>query len=310
MEIFKKRTRCPVCHSSDYEAYFSLDHSNPNLRQFLKFERFYSSEFWHLLESGALDGFQYKPCRCVSCGMVFLEEVLTDRGMGELYNSWLDPLLLKDYYKSKPPYENGRIILNRINRFHKKKLLSEKPKLLDFGSGYGEFCRMGLDEGFDVYSYEIGDDKNVELERLGIKGINTLDGFENQFRFIWINQVMEHLAEPRRVLQALTKCLTTDGILYISTPNCTKLEKFLKSNQLTLELFKLLSPHQHVNGFTNRHIKVLGELCGLIGLSHIELARIFFVVGNPLNRKVQFRLVKIFKGSSIGTSLFLRKITA
>ena len=103
------------------------------------------------------------------------------------------------------------------------------------------------------------------INSLGVTIINGFDEHYGCFDFIWVNQVLEHLSDPLGVLINLQKCLTTTGKIYIGVPDCKNIKKILKENGLSKRLFKLLSPHQHINAFgcgsngTNQNLNKWGR---------------------------------------------------
>jgi len=222
--------------------------------------------------------------------------------MGLLYNEWLDKEMLKDYYKNMPKGGFQETVLKIIKKHYRKK---KEVNLMDFGAGYGNFCSMAVKTGFNTYAFDLSADKNDHMNNMGVKIINNLDKFNNYFDFIWVNQVFEHLSNPGGVLKDLQECLSDDGYIYIATPDVGPAKKTFKKEGLSQTFFEYLSPHQHINGFTNKPLKLLGVNAGLRPLSMSDFLKFYNSSLNSADLK--FLIKKTLKSSNFSTALFFTK---
>jgi len=241
----------------------------------------------------------YEIAECDSCHFVYLTEVLNDYGMGLLYNDWLDKELLRVHY-SKLPYDIvAERILKLIKTSFRKK---DKINVMDFGAGYGNFCSIAAKSGFNTFAFDLSADKKNHIDSMGVTVINNFEKYHRSFDFIWVNQVLEHLSDPLGVFINLRQCLTDTGIIYAAVPDCKAIKQILKENGLSEKLFKLLSPHQHINAFNNSSLQLLGINAGLKPFSMIDFLKF---VNTSLNlNELIFLTKKIIKNSSFGTGLF------
>jgi 2-polyprenyl-3-methyl-5-hydroxy-6-metoxy-1,4-benzoquinol methylase len=137
------------------------------------------------------------------------------------------------------------------------------------GCGSGAGIHAATELGWDA----IGIDINQELIELGKKqlGANLLccDLLEsnleqNQFHFIRLRDVIEHLPNPYAVLVEVEKLLAPGGIGLIVTPNEAGLP-----NQIRLllgmkrKLVASVAPPHHLHGFTPKTLKRIIERSGL-----------------------------------------------
>jgi 2-polyprenyl-3-methyl-5-hydroxy-6-metoxy-1,4-benzoquinol methylase len=109
-----------------------------------------------------------------------------------------------------------------------KKYITEAKSLLDFGCGFGDMC-FGFEKiGYNVFGVEV-DYGSYEIALFGknlfksnVNLFNNLEEFEkykNTFDVILINQVVEHLDNPKEIIKKLSSKLNPGGIMIVSTPN-------------------------------------------------------------------------------------------
>ena len=145
------------------------------------------------------------------------------------------------------------------------------PAVLDFGTNWGKWASMALAHGCDVYGVEVNNAARSFCASRGIKMVEADQlGEARMFDFINIDQVVEHLSDPRAVIARLKRNLKPEGIIKISVPKNNRLPLLLREAQasgdnsaLMAETLKPLAPLGHVNLFTNRGLRILGAQLGL-----------------------------------------------
>jgi 2-polyprenyl-3-methyl-5-hydroxy-6-metoxy-1,4-benzoquinol methylase len=302
--LFIRRLSCPICQSYDLSVLFNVPQSRPDFLDFLKIEKFYSKKFYDAYFNGLFKGIVFEIVECKKCNFIFQSEVLNEEGMELLYNNWLDKDLLLKYYSDMKPDIYQYNLLRIIKKFYKKKLI---VNVLDFGAGYGNFCILSSELGFNTHAFDLSIDKNNHLStKYGIKIINDLDHFKSFFDFIFINQVLEHISNPTEILAKLQNCLGPTGIIFISVPNCQHIGKTIKNHGLSNELFLHISPHQHINAFNNKTLRLLGKKSGLKELNINDFLKLFN--WTLTISEMKFLLKATIKSSiSISTSLLFHK---
>jgi SAM-dependent methyltransferase len=296
------REACPICQSKDRTILLSVQHDSPGFVDFLKFEAYYGESFYNEYNTGAARQMLYEIAECNNCHFFYLTEVLSDMGMGLLYNEWLDKEMLKVHYSKLPYSYYQEHMLGLLKKHFSKK---QQPTLMDFGAGYGIFVGMSVKAGFKTYAFDLSSDKNDFMDNMGVKIINDLAKYKNSFDVIWVNQVFEHVSDPLSIVKQLKESLTDDGLIYIAVPDCSNLKNILAEKKLTQPLFRLLSPHQHVNAFTNSTLQLLGTNAGLQPLGFADYLKLF-------NTKLNFAELKLLakrtiKNSNASTGLLFKK---
>lgn len=300
-QIIINREYCPICKSKNRSVLFSAKHSSPDFFDFIKFEKFYSKKFYDGYANGLLGELLYEIAECSDCQFIYLTEVLNDVGMGLLYNDWLDKELLRGITASHHINIFSEMSLKLIKTNFKNK---DRINVMDFGAGYGNFCSIAVKSGFNTYAFDLSNDKNEHMNGMGVTIIKSFDVHYGSFDFIWVNQVLEHLYDPLGILLNLCQCLTDKGIIYIGVPDCKGIKQILKEHPLSGRLFMLLSPHQHINAFDNKSLKLLSKNAGLKPLSMIDFLALF---NTSLNfSELTFLIKRTIKNSLYGTGLFFR----
>ena len=304
-ELVINRQYCPVCKSVNTEVLFNARHNSAEFIDFLKLEKYYSKGFYEGFTNGPLGELVYEIAECNDCHFIYLTEVLSDKGMDLLYNEWLDKELLREHYSNIKHSAHEESMLRVIkNHFRKASPLN----LMDFGAGYGNFCSMAVKLGFHTYAFDLSADKNDRMDSMGVIIINDLDEHSNHFDFIFVNQVLEHLSDPVAVLKRLQKCLSNKGLMYVAVPDCENVKIILKEQGLSEKLFMYLSPHQHINAFTNSTLKVLAANAGLKPLSMFDYLGLFSA---PIRlQDFIFLVKKSIKNSKYSTGLFFKRSNA
>lgn len=144
--------------------------------------------------------------------------------------------------------------------------------LLDVGCAEGIFL-FGVKENspWQVEGVEIIDSAvNFARERLGITvyhgTLDTLVDMAGRFDFIRMNNVIEHVQDPRRFLEKANQLLKISGRIYCSTPNGFQDGYFLKTANRRGFKFNLLENHFFY--YHPRTLKKIFESCGFKIIQH------------------------------------------
>ena len=253
--MLKVRNCCPICSNSINESIISIPLNDPVIVNYQKLERFFSDTFLTKYPSEIFSEFNFRIQFCKECEFYFNSNVLNDEGMSLLYNEWLDQTKLSTYYSCMSPNINEKCRLDIMEKYFKKKI-----NVLDFGAGYGNFLKLAKANKFNLFAFDLSINKNVYLENeLGVKLIGDLMKYKNYFHLFNLNQVLEHIADPLNLVIDLKNCLTEDGILFISTPNCINTGQLLRENKFDDKLWEQLTPFQHINAFNNKSLRLIGK---------------------------------------------------
>lgn len=195
--------------------------------------------------------------RCRRCDLIFLNPVPEPSEMETFYPEgfWARrESRIEGFYRD--------IIVNfELRTF--KKLLGKGGRLLDIGSGAGEFLYHAQRHGYDSYGVEISKDMvKYSIETFRLKNVINSDllsaSFEDAFfDIITLNHVLEHLFNPFEILVETKRILKKGGILVVQTQN-------IDSYQFRTfgEMWLGLTIPQHLYQFTPQTIRFTLEKAG------------------------------------------------
>ena len=167
-----------------------------------------------------------KPLRTVICmetGIVRNDPVPDDAELEQFYGQHY-----RIAYKGAAKPRRRQIVRNfrRAARYVRtyRDVLDETTRVLDVGAGSGEFAFLmtrlgktvtGIEPNAGYASY-CRDELELDVRTAHL----SRDLFEpDQFDFIRLNHVLEHLNDPIRYLGQIAHWLTSDGLLYVEVPN-------------------------------------------------------------------------------------------
>jgi 2-polyprenyl-3-methyl-5-hydroxy-6-metoxy-1,4-benzoquinol methylase len=96
--------------------------------------------------------------------------------------------------------------------------------VLDVGAGTGEFLSFASEQGYDAVGIEpsgrIGDaarKKGLDIHETTVEAF--VESHDVEFDLVTVFNVLEHVPNPREVLDACRELLTEDGVLVVKMPN-------------------------------------------------------------------------------------------
>lgn len=227
---------------------------------------------------------EYSYFRCTSCGHVFLAPIPSDEELERFYND--ARFYMRADSQSQRQLKEAKIRLGKLSdycdRYHVDR------RLLDVGCANGRFLSVAADAGWCVEGVE----RSLKLATEAIVS-NSAPVIHQQileerqiatgpFPVITAWEVIEHSPDPFNFLQAISRELSPNGLLFLSTPMMDGLPAMVMAGR-----FPMISPPEHINLFTRKSLLVLATQLGLerVGFSSFSniganelasgLARIF-----------------------------------
>ena len=147
-------------------------------------------------------------------------------------------------------------------------------KALDVGSGYGFFSKAALEAGFEVTAVNPGRWENIIYRQLTghepIKEAFEHVEFDTHFDLVLMSQVLEHMHDPRAVLEKVARLLAERGVVAIAVPNFHwVLVRLLRERENSV-----LWVPEHLNYLTEAGLRALLISTGFSVLEVRHVARI------------------------------------
>jgi SAM-dependent methyltransferase len=166
----------------------------------------------------------YRVVRCADCGILTLNPQPSNNELGAIYS---------DHYFLGDPHARGassasgmkaataRLYLDLIRRYRGR----HGGRLLEIGCGQGDFLVEAAASGYEVLGVEYARPAARQArERLGPghvvcgEAACVLPG-SGRFDVCVMNDVIEHVRDPRRFLDTIHGLLAPGGMLFIATPS-------------------------------------------------------------------------------------------
>ena len=206
-----------------------------------------------LYTTSSIFGDEFSLDKCSVCGAFFLNPSPTDEQLDQAYD---------DSYYGTGDSKFGSGVEKVLDVFRgargRRVCGYVKPgcRVLDIGCGSGDFLKKLSERGFEAFGTEL--DGQAARRAMQVDGIKVKTGplleadFDKDFfDAVCMWHVFEHLTEPKRTLEILSKILKPGGYLFLSMPNIESIQsRLFKGRWLHLDpprhLF-FLSPEKLVS---------------------------------------------------------------
>ena len=213
-------------------------------------------------ENCLLCGLQFAPlhlirgiyARCPRCGLIWViqgKRVLAD------YEG--------DYYFLDEEFD--RLNIARSGQFIEfvQAQTEQVGALLDVGCGKGWFVQAAIDRGWLAHGIDVSlaatkhAQINLELHNIRCGTLEEAGYSRGLFDVITIWETVEHLEEPKSLLEAVVACMKPGGYLFLSTPNGGSLYASLLGG----EWHGFTIPQYHIVYYSPGTVRRLLESAGL-----------------------------------------------
>ena len=204
---------------------------------------------------------EWEYVRCLECGLIFLQPQPSIQYLQDHY---------QDYLPADPQgAANWRRLMGQV--FAKSAELIEETipvsgRLLDVGCGYGFFLEAMASRGWRVEGIEISaTGLSYAREKLGLevadKPLPRPDWPDGCFDVITLFYVIEHLQDPRVVLEEAWRLLRPGGVLLLRWPHTAPIVRLLRPWAEGLKLYQAPS---HLFDFSPSTIYKILEQSGFV----------------------------------------------
>ena len=187
-----------------------------------------------------------------------------------------------------------------------EKIISKKSKILDFGSGTGDFLLYMKRKNHQVYGVEPNKAAREISSKNGIIPFENLKQLQGaKFHTITLWHVLEHLQDPSQAIKSFHKMLDKEGVLIVAVPNLESHDALHYKN-----FWAALDIPRHLWHFTSKGVlKIVQEN----GFSFVKVFPLWFDTLyisylSERNRSKKFALIRgVFKGIYFNLKSFKTK---
>ena len=205
-------------------------------------------------------GFTHK--KCPECKTLFVSPRPTDRLLTEFYNKyeapkfWTQLLLNTNSERKRVQYEPRVKRMIKVIQPH----LPEHSIAVDIGAGSGAFAlALKKQNIFDkVIALDVSSDCIEKCASLGLDTVfGTIDDIgNNSCNLLSMNDLIEHLFEPKHFIETCYQKLKPGGIISIACPNGEGFDfKLMKRDTVNIH------PPEHLQYFNPKSIELLLKEC-------------------------------------------------
>jgi 2-polyprenyl-3-methyl-5-hydroxy-6-metoxy-1,4-benzoquinol methylase len=200
--------------------------------------------------------------RCPGCGHQRLLSSLDEKAIADLYTRYyprksLDPGAWKPHRETRGPRAWWRG--DGASAF---RLVPRGVRVLDIGCGWGESLGFYMNRGCQAEGVETDSNAAIVAERHGLKiriGLFRADDYpEASFDWAVLDQVLEHMGDPRSTLSQVVTVLRPGGHLALALPNGASIWKRIFGERW----IHWHAPY-HLHFFTARSLNRMANECGL-----------------------------------------------
>jgi SAM-dependent methyltransferase len=193
--------------------------------------------------------------RCLNCRLVSLHP----RPTGQETIRYYDGYLSSDLKEIKKWEVMMRPVVEKSARLIESEFKGKAGKLLDIGCGYGFFLSEKKSRGWQVQGIEISPaGRQYAQDKWGVQvhsqALEDLEFPENFFDVVTLFYVLEHVFDPRALLDKVNRILKPQGLVFLRWPHTTPIARLLGPLSKRLDLYH--TPY-HLYDFTPKTMKML-----------------------------------------------------
>ncbi len=247
-----KSKNCPICNSNDLAIFKKYVFKFPGNDVEDNLENIVYVRLWILFKKITNDQTTavFNSILCNSCGLIFTNPRFSENELKLKYDTIDELGSVKHRIKNSPAIDaekRANRIFNLI-KSHYKPHSKRRSKILDFGGASGDNLVPFISNfQCNVIDYEKWDlPAGVEYRGRNLSDLKKGE----QFDVILLLHTLEHIIQPKVLLNELCKYLSETGIIYVEVPlGCFKEWKYLDeplthinffSEQSLFECFRLL----------------------------------------------------------------------
>lgn len=192
------------------------------------------------------------------------------------YSPWYSSEIYYDTYYKDESLSPPAFVQTRMEEITAEFVPYRKTnRLLDVGCGAGNLLLAARKNGWDAQGVDVAANSIKHIRELGFEGfhgeLQKANYPSQHFDVVTAAEILEHLAEPRLLLQEIARVLRPGGLLWTTTPHARGL-----SGRVLGIKWRCIWPPEHLQLFSVAGLKALLRESGFSGL------RVRTTGGNPI----------------------------
>jgi 2-polyprenyl-3-methyl-5-hydroxy-6-metoxy-1,4-benzoquinol methylase len=255
---FHERKYCLACASTRLKSVATGFFDKGKVAQYI------SEDPWGENPAPFLVGQPWELVQCTDCALRFHRYILTPEWNERRFSQWMTKEAIKAFeetQRSDPPFRRASYFAEHVLRL--EYLLQQshagnaRLRVLDFGSGDGEFLTVCGAFGFDAHGVDRSSARRSNSTHVMVhEEISDAKAFA-PFHAITLFEVLEHLDDPKTILEQLHGLLHENGILVLETPNCERVDDIDSR-----AAYYAIHPLEHINAFDPDTLRRFAENLG------------------------------------------------
>jgi len=202
---------------------------------------------------------------CAGCKLIYQRLVPAGDLMSVIYDEFIRPdaelRFLRERWSVQRCQRYLQQIVDLISMVDRR---AQDVRVLDFGMGFGEWAKVALALGCDVYGTEISPAKLAFAQSRGIKTLPEDKLVPQSFDIINAEQVLEHIADPAECMSRLAQALKPGGVIKIGVPVKIGLRHAISQLRVGVASWNErrlnpVAPLEHLNAFGAESMRELGR---------------------------------------------------
>ncbi len=207
--------------------------------------------------------------RCKQCHLTYVNPRLKPETLSQLYNS--DAISPHSYYQ-ETRHADHKTFTKRLDFLQKISGDKKKLRILDIGCNIGTLLFAAKQRGWECHGIDINakvkpffKDSGVHLK---IGDVLKASYKKNSFDLIVMNDLIEHIPDPRALLRKVHELLKQHGLLFLVTPDDGSfIAKIMGKHWFHFK------PREHLYYFSKQHLRRLLRETGFTPYSFKHLGR-------------------------------------
>ena len=204
---------------------------------------------------------------CTNCDFVCPALEIGDGQLLHLYHDYRSAGYNAERIRYEPSYRKLAPLVGKSSTEYRSRMehveafLSDVPAIslvrnvLDFAGADGRFVPPSLLERCDCTVYEVSEELPCRPEIRKTSQISQL----GEFDYIQVCHLLEHVLQPKVLVETVARYLRKGGLIYIEVPMETS-EQHIQALRAGTAIFPI---HEHINLYSEKSLAALVESVGL-----------------------------------------------